>query len=288
MEIILGKTAGFCYGVKRAVDGAKEDIKTNENIYCLGEIVHNQSVIKKLTDKGIKFVENIEEVKDKIIIRAHGTSKDIYEKLKQKGVEIKDLTCPNVLRTHIIAEDYSKKGYFIILIGIKNHPEAIGTISFCGNLSFLIQEKEDIPECLKKIKQSHVNDILIMAQTTYNSQKFDDMVEILRNELKDKQIDIQKTICHATEIRQKETLEIAKKVEAMIIVGDRKSSNTSKLYDIAKEHCKKVFFAQNMEELNLEELEGIQKIGVMAGASTPKEDIEEIIKKIRSKNLCQV
>lgn len=288
MEIILGKTAGFCYGVKRAVDGAKEDIKTNENIYCLGEIVHNQSVIKKLTDKGIKFVENIEEVKDKIIIRAHGTSKDIYEKLKQKGVEIKDLTCPNVLRTHIIAEDYSKKGYFIILIGIKNHPEAIGTISFCGNLSFLIQEKEDIPECLKKIKQSHVNDILIMAQTTYNSQKFDDMVEILRNELKDKQIDIQKTICHATEIRQKETLEIAKKVEAMIIVGDRKSSNTSKLYDIAKEHCKKVFFAQNVEELNLEELEGIQKIGVMAGASTPKEDIEEIIKKIRSKNLCQV
>ena len=288
MEIILGKTAGFCYGVKRAVDGAKEDIKTNENIYCLGEIVHNQSVKKKLTDKGIKFVENIEEVKDKIIIRAHGTSKDIYEKLKQKGVEIKDLTCPNVLRTHIIAEDYSKKGYFIILIGIKNHPEAIGTISFCGNLSFLIQEKEDIPECLKKIKQSHVNDILIMAQTTYNSQKFDDMVEILRNELKDKQIDIQKTICHATEIRQKETLEIAKKVEAMIIVGDRKSSNTSKLYDIAKEHCKKVFFAQNVEELNLEELEGIQKIGVMAGASTPKEDIEEIIKKIRSKNLCQV
>ena len=193
-----------------------------------------------------------------------------------------------MLRTHIIAEDYSKKGYFIILIGIKNHPEAIGTISFCGNLSFLIQEKEDIPECLKKIKQSHVNDILIMAQTTYNSQKFDDMVEILRNELKDKQIDIQKTICHATEIRQKETLEIAKKVEAMIIVGDRKSSNTSKLYDIAKEHCKKVFFAQNVEELNLEELEGIQKIGVMAGASTPKEDIEEIIKKIRSKNLCQV
>ena len=288
MEIILGKTAGFCYGVKRAVDGAKEDIKKNENIYCLGEIVHNQSVIKKLTDKGIKFVENIEEVKDKIIIRAHGTSKDIYEKLKQKGIEIKDLTCPNVLRTHIIAEDYSKKGYFIILIGIKNHPEAIGTISFCGNLSFLIQEKEDIPECLKKIKQSHVNDILIMAQTTYNSQKFDDMVEILRNELKDKQIDIQKTICHATEIRQKETLEIAKKVEAMIIVGDRKSSNTSKLYDIAKEHCKKVFFAQNVEELNLEELEGIQKIGVMAGASTPKEDIEEIIKKIRSKNLCQV
>lgn len=286
MEIILGKTAGFCYGVKRAVDWAKEDIKVNENIYCLGELVHNESVIKDLKEKGIKFIDNIEEAKEKIIIRAHGVSKNIYEKLKQKGIEVKDLTCPNVLKTHTIAEKYSKKDYFIILIGIKNHPEALATISFCGNQSFLIQEKEEVQEALEKIKKSNANNILIMAQTTYNSKKFDDIAEIFKSNLKNKNVEIQKTICNATEVRQKETIEIAQKVEAMIIVGDKKSSNTNKLYDISKENCKKVVFVQNAEELNLEDLDEVQKIGIMAGASTPKEDIEEIIIKIRSKNLC--
>ena len=283
MEIMVGKTAGFCYGVKRAVDGAKESIKEERNVYCLGELVHNETVIKDLKEKGIQFVDNIEEVKDKIIIRAHGTSKEIYEKLKQKEIEIQDLTCPNVLKTHLIAEKYSQKNYFIILLGVKNHPEAIGTISFCGNHSYLIQEKEDIPQCLEKIKQANSDSVLIMAQTTYHSQKFDDMVQILKKELKDKKIEVQKTICNATEIRQKETAEIAKKVDAMIIVGDKKSSNTNKLYDIAKEHCPKVIFAQNATELDLQQLAEISKIGIMAGASTPKEDIEEMITKIRSK-----
>lgn len=283
MEIILGKTAGFCYGVKRAIDGAKKNIKPNETIYCLGELVHNESVIKDLKERGIRFIDDLDEAKNKIIIRAHGTSKPIYEKLVQKGIEIKDLTCPNVQKTHIIAEKYSQKNYFIILVGIKNHPEAMGTISFCGNQSFLIQEKEDIEECLEKIKQSNTNNILIMAQTTYNSKKFDDIVKLLKNELKDKNIEVQKTICKATQIRQEETVEIAKKVDYMIIVGDKKSSNTNKLYDIANQYCKKVIFVQNAEELNLKELDKVDKIGMMAGASTPKEDIEGIIAKIRSK-----
>lgn len=288
MEIILGKTAGFCYGVKNAVERAKEDIQPNKTIYCVGELVHNQSVINDLKNRGIKFVDNIEEVKDKIIIRAHGVPKETYEKLQQKGIEIKDLTCPNVRTTHTLAETYSQKGYFIILMGIKKHPEAIGTISFCGKDSFLLQKKEEIPECLKKIKQSNAKDILIMAQTTYHSKRFDEIVSLLKKELKDKNVEIRKTICHATEIRQKETIEIAQKVEAMVIIGDKKSSNTRKLYSIAKEYCRKVIFAQNAEELKLEELGKAQKIGIMAGASTPKVDIEEIIKKIRSKDLCQI
>lgn len=282
MEIILGKTAGFCYGVKRAIDGANED----ENIDCLGELVHNESVIKELKEKGIKFIDNIEEAKEKIMIRAHGTSKEIYEKLKQKGIQIKDLTCPNVLKTHTIAEKYSQKGYFIILIGIKNHPEATATISFCGKQSFLLQEKEDIENCLKEINKSNLDNILIMAQTTYNSKKFQEIAQFLKSKLKNKKVEIQKTICNATEVRQKETTEIAQNVEVMIIVGDKKSSNTNKLYDISKENCKKVIFIQNAEELNIEELEEIQKIGIMAGASTPKKDIEEVIIKIRSKKSC--
>lgn len=288
MEIILGETAGFCYGVKRAVDEAKKDIKENEDIYCLGELVHNKSVIKDLEEKGIKFIEDIDNIKGKIIIRAHGTSKDVYEKLSKKGIEIKDLTCPNVQKTHKIAEEYNEKGYFIILIGIKNHPEAIGTLSFCGKNSFLLQEKEDIEDAIKKLNKSKLNNILIMAQTTYNSKKFDDIVSIFKNKLENKNLEVYKTICGATEVRQKETIEIAKNVETMIIIGDKKSSNTNKLYDISKENCKKVIFVQNAEELNLKEIDSLEKIGIMAGASTPKEDIDKIIIKIRSKDLCYI
>lgn len=285
MEIVLGKTAGFCYGVNRAVDEAKKEIENNKNIYCVGELVHNKSVIRDLEEKGIRFVNSIDEVKEKIIIRAHGISKDIYEKLEQKGIKIKDLTCPNVLKTHTIAEKYRKENYFIVLLGTKKHPESMGTLSFCGNNSFLLQENEDIEECIENINKSGLNKVLIMAQTTYNSKKFDDIVEILKYKIKNKNIEVQKTICGATEVRQKETTEIARNVEVMIIIGDKKSSNTNKLYDISKENCKKVIFVQNAEELNLKELDRIQKIGIMAGASTPKEDIDEIIIKIRSKKI---
>ena len=132
MEIIIGKNAGFCYGVKRAVDGAKEECTEHKEIYCLGDIVHNQHVIDDLKEKGIKFIENIDEAKGKTIIRAHGVSKEIYEKAKNMNIELIDLTCPSVLKIHKIADEYSKKGYYIILTGKENHPEVIGIESYCG------------------------------------------------------------------------------------------------------------------------------------------------------------
>ena len=280
MEIILGKSAGFCYGVKNAVDNAKEAIKNNEEIYCLGEIVHNKTVIEELEKKGLKFTDKIEDVKNKAIIRAHGESEETYNKLKEKGVSILDYTCPKVTKTHEIANDYNKKGYFVVLIGIKNHPEAIGTISYAGKNSYLLQDKNQYEELIEEINKSKLNKVLIMAQTTYNSKKFDEMVIDLKELINGKEIEVQKTICGATEIRQKETIQIAKKVDVMIIIGDKKSSNTNKLYDISKENCKKAIFVQNYKELNLEEIKETNVIGIMAGASTPKEDIDEVIKKI--------
>ncbi len=288
MEIILGKTAGFCYGVRNAVEESKKSAETDEEVYCLGEIVHNKSVIDELRKMGIKFIDDINDVKGKLIIRAHGISKDLYEKLNERKIEIKDLTCPNVLKTHKVAEEYSKKNYFIILIGIKNHPEAIGTLSFCGKNSYLLQEKEDIADAVYAINKSKLKNILVMAQTTYNSKKFDDILKDIKNELKDKNLEVRKTICEATEVRQKETIEIAQKVDIMIIVGDKKSSNTNKLYDISNSYCKKTLFIQNESELNIDDLQNENKIGIMAGASTPKEDIEKIIMKIRRSEKCSV
>lgn len=281
MKIIIGKTAGFCYGVRRAVNETKKELENSSEICCLGEIVHNKSVVKDLEERGITFVNDIDECKGKVIIRAHGESKETYKKLKEKGIEIKDLTCPKVLKTHELAEEYIKHNYFIVLIGVQGHPESIGTLSFCGENSYLLQDKSNIKEMVDKINKSKLKDILILAQTTYNSKKFDDIVEEIKKELNGKNIKVKKTICEATKIRQNETTKIAKKVDAMIIVGDKKSSNTNKLYDISKEYCKRTFFVQTAEELNIEELKNAKEIGIMAGASTPEEDIAKIIEKVK-------
>lgn len=281
MEIILGKTAGFCYGVERAVSEAKKAVEENSNIDCLGEIVHNKTVVENLKKDGINFIQDVEDAKEKLIIRAHGASRKIYENLEKRGIKIIDLTCPKVLKTHTIAEKYSKENYFIVLIGIKDHPESIGTLSFCGENSYLLQEEEEVTDLLEKIEQSKLDNILIFAQTTYNSKKFDKICDVLKEKLNGKNVEIQKTICGATEIRQKETRELACNVDCMIIVGDKKSSNTNKLFDISKENCKSVLLIQNANELDLNTIKNAKKIGIMAGASTPKEDIDKIIEKLR-------
>lgn len=226
MEIIIGKTAGFCAGVMNAVTKVEKElqhIKNNEKIYCLGEIVHNKQVIEKLEEKGLQTVESIEQAKEKAIIRAHGIQKETYEKAEQLNIKLIDLTCPKVLKIHNQVEEYSKQGYYIILIGVEGHPEAIGTISFCGKNSYLLTNEDKIPEMIKNIGNSKVKKIIIVAQTTYNLNKFEQMAKEIEEKLKDKcKIIIQNTICHATRIRQEETEKISKEVECMIIIRRKK------------------------------------------------------------------
>lgn len=273
MEVIVGENAGFCYGVKRAVDGAREELGKGKEIYCLGDIVHNNHVIEELKKQGMKFIDKIEEAKGKTIIRAHGVSKKVYQKAKDMNIEIKDLTCPSVLRIHKIASEYASKGFYIVLTGKKNHPEVIGIESHCGEKYSVITEKEELDELLNKIMNEQ--NILLISQTTYSSKKFDEIAEILNKEIKNNLV-INKTICPSTEIRQKETEEIAKQVDLMIIIGGKKSSNTKKLYDISCSFCKNVIYIENAEDFNIEDYMNIEKIGIMAGASTPKEQIEKV------------
>lgn len=282
MEIIVGKTAGFCYGVKRAVEGAKEEIvKTKGKIYCLGEIVHNKKVIKQLEKQGMTFVNNIEEVDSKTILRAHGVKKEIYEIAKEKNIELKDYTCPNVLKIHEIVEEYSKKGYYIILCGSKDHPENIGTISYCGNNFFVIENEEEVFGVIDKIKEFTIKDILLISQTTYSLEKFKMIEENLLKELKENvNLIIKNTICKATEVRQKETEEISKVVDAIIIIGGKNSSNTRKLYEIANKNCVNCVCIESVEEIEIINFKMYPKIGIMAGASTPQESIDEVIIKL--------
>ena len=230
MEIIVGRTAGFCYGVKRAVKSAENEINNSEEqVCCLGEIVHNKQVVNELKEKGIKFVENIDEANNKTIIRAHGIPKEVYEKAKQKNIEIIDCTCPNVLKIHKIAKEYADNGYFIFLCGSKTHPENLGTISYCGENVYVIEKENDTFKALEKLEKTGIKKILVISQTTYSLEKFYIIEEIIRNKLpRNIELEIKNTICKATELRQKETEKISKKVDMMIIIGGANSSNTKK------------------------------------------------------------
>ena len=284
MEVILGKSAGFCYGVKRAVEGAKDELKKakGKTIYCLGEIVHNKQVIKDLQEKGLVFIEDIKEAKGETIIRAHGIKKEIYKLAKKAKMELKDFTCPNVLRIHKIAEEHAKRGYYIYLIGSKNHPENIGTLSFCGDDVTVIETEEDVPSAIEKLRKSAIKKLLVILQTTYSVERFKKIEKLIKENIPENvKLVIKNTICHATELRQKETEEIAKKVDYMIIIGGANSSNTKKLYEIGKANCKNCVCIETADELDLSTINKYEKVGVMAGASTPQELIEEVVNLIK-------
>ena len=286
MEIVVGKTAGFCYGVKRAVDGSIQQAQNHENLYCLGDLVHNKQVIESLEKKGIEFVNDIEKIKNsKVIIRAHGESKEVYENAYKNNIEIIDYTCPNVLKIHDIAKEYKDKGFYIFLCGKKDHPENIGTISYCGKNYSVINSEEEFDLALEEFKKSNIEKLLLISQTTYSIEKFHKIEEKIKKELiNNEEIVIKNTICRATELRQIETEKLSKEVEYMIIIGGKNSSNTMKLYEIAKRNCPKSICIETSDELSVDSLKNYEKIGVMAGASTPMESINNVVKKIQDKN----
>lgn len=282
MEIIIGRTSGFCHGVKDAVDKATEEVeKSCEKVYCLGELVHNKHVTNSLQEKGLIFIENIEEANGKTIIRAHGVTKETYKKAQELGIELKDLTCPKVLKIHDIVEQYSNEGYYIFLVGIANHPETIGTYSFCGKNSSIIENISDLEQAIIKMSEANIKKALLITQTTFNLRKFEEIAERLEKMLENEELKVINTICKSTELRQKETEELSQKVDLMLIIGGRNSSNTNKLYDISLKYCKNVIFAESLDDININFIKQFEKIGVMAGASTPRQSIDDIVNFIK-------
>lgn len=282
MEIILGKTAGFCFGVENAVTRTEKEVQKNKEIYCLGELVHNRQVTEDLIAKGVKFIEEIDPEKKKVIIRAHGVKKEIYEKAKKLNISLIDLTCPKVLKIHKIVEEYSNKGYYICLIGQKSHPETIGTKSFCGNFYSNIEKNDEIMDLVKNVKKSNLDKMLIISQTTFNLDKYNEIVENVKNKLPSNiYLEEKNTICDTTRLRQEETKKISKQVELMIVVGSKNSSNSTKLYEIAKENCKNVIFIENDKGIKKEDIKSYNKVGIMAGASTSIKSINLIIEKLK-------
>lgn len=279
MEIIVAKSSGFCFGVRNAVNGAEHELENNDSeVYCLGELIHNEEIIKSLEKKGLITVDDISDVKNTAIIRAHGVAKDVYEIAKSRNIRLLDFTCPNVLKIHKIAEEYSNSGYFIFLLGIKTHPETIGTISFCGDNSCIIESPDDISLSMKLFENSGCKDLLVISQTTFSVSLFNDIVSEIKSMISHNiNLEIKNTICNATSIRQKEAEEIAKNVDMMIIIGGKHSSNTKKLYEVSSRYCKNSLLIQTKDDLENVDLKGFDRIGIVAGASTPQNIIDDVV-----------
>ncbi len=281
MKVELAKSAGFCFGVEKAVNTVYEEAKKNDEIvYTLGPIIHNEEVVKDMKRRGVEAV-NIEDLnslpKGTVIIRSHGVSKDVYNFVKQSGHRVVDATCPFVKKIHAIVSVQSGKKKTVVIIGNPKHPEVMGIKGWGDENTYAVENIEQFINLnLKKDEE-----IVIVAQTTFNHKKFQEIIDKILFLGYD--VRCFNTICNATQERQAEAKNIASNVDAMIVIGDKKSSNTGKLVEICQEECKNTVFIQTLEDLNYDALLSVDSVGITAGASTPKHIIEEVQNIVRSK-----
>lgn len=292
MKFLRAKTAGFCFGVDHAVKMAfqalEESLGTDRRVFSYGPLIHNEAVIKRLEKQGLTVVESLEEIAEhctgrtelaNVIIRAHGVGPEVYKRLEDMGARVIDATCPFVRKIHKLAEEQTQQGRQVVIVGSPDHPEVIGINGWCGNSAIIDDNIDRLKEFFTREKDAE-NNILysVVAQTTFSKEKFTEFTNFLKKSF-DKAI-IFDTICSATSMRQQETVKIASEVDLMVIVGGRNSSNTRKLYDISKEICPAVLWAETADDIEANALNNIFIVGVTAGASTPDWIIEEVIGKM--------
>ena len=288
MEVTVAKSAGFCFGVKRAVDTVYREIESGEKpVYTFGPIIHNEQVVEDLENRGVQVIHSEDELEGlsggTVVIRSHGVSRDVCEKIEARGMKIVDATCPFVKKIHRIVDEEGRKGRHVVIIGSADHPEVQGIMGWASGPVTVVHTAEEaesfVPENGKPIS--------IVAQTTFNYNKFKELVEILCKKRYDNRVlnigDILNTICNATEERQREAKNIAGEVDTMLVVGGRHSSNTQKLFEICKKECGNTYYIQTPVDLDSEMFQCSSCVGITAGASTPKKIIEEVQEHVRVK-----
>lgn len=271
MEILVAQYAGFCFGVERAVKIVKEAVAENDRIYTLGPIIHNPQLVNELASKGVNVAKDAESIREgnTVVLRSHGVEKKERDILEHKKVKIIDATCPYVNKAHNESVNLGKEGYFVVVFGEKEHPEVKGLVSYIDGEYVVVSDEYEASAIDFKDK------IGVVAQTTQEKAVFDRIVDILKG--KCKQLKVVNTICNATTLRQNAAKKVAESVDVMFVVGGRNSANTRRLYKICKEICDKTFHIETKEEIDKNLLIGVKKVGVTAGASTPKNIIEEVI-----------
>lgn len=280
-RVITASTAGFCFGVQNAVDTVYKEIeKPHEGpINTFGPIIHNETVVEELREKGVGILNSVEEAAAQkggtIIIRSHGVTRSTWEELNAGSAEVVDTTCTFVKKIHEIVHRASEEGKQIVIIGNHGHAETEGTVGWSSTPATVIETEEEA----RNYKGDPERIVCIVAQTTFNAEKFEKFVDFIAKN--GYNIETNETICNATSERQAEARRIAKQADVMIVIGGRSSSNTAKLYEICRAECADTYFIQTVDDLDLK-LSGSEKIiGITAGASTPKNIIEEVQSNVR-------
>ncbi|MBI5195527.1 MAG: 4-hydroxy-3-methylbut-2-enyl diphosphate reductase [Nitrospirae bacterium] len=271
MQIIVAKKAGFCFGVKRAIDITFALAKDTAGTYTLGPLIHNPHVINKLISQGVAPTEDVQSQKIKtLIIRTHGISPQLYEKISKIGYKIVDATCPFVKKAQKFAQTLKEEGYQVLIVGDKEHPEVQALLGFAGDNVLVVNSSNPLPPFKNRVG--------IIVQTT---QPFEALKKIVSGVLGiAKEVKVYNTICNSTSQRLEETKNLAKEVDAMIIVGGKNSANTTQLARLSAEICAKVYFIEDAGELREEWFKGVKKVGVTGGASTPAWIIDRVVAKL--------
>ncbi len=280
MEIIVAKTAGFCFGVERAVNMVYDQLKTAGGpVYTYGPVIHNETVTGEIRAMGgTELPEDLTRLPERgtVVIRSHGAGPDVYEALRRKGLTVSDATCPFVLKIHKIVREASEAGRTVLIAGNADHPEVKATLAWCAGPAYVIGNADEVLPVLQKAGETAV----LVAQTTFSMKKFQDIVEIIPKSGYD--INVVNTICNATRERQAEARSLARTADVMIVIGGRHSSNTQKLAEICRSACPRTCFIQTFQDLNADDVKGAKRIGITAGASTPKKIIQEVRRKCQS------
>lgn len=279
MQIIKAQVLGFCMGVKRAVSSAEEALSLNKKVFTLGPLIHNPSVLNTLTERGVQILskDNMSLLDENsiVVIRAHGTSPDIIEKLNSTKATIVNSTCPRVSLSQKRAAEWSEKGYMVIIAGDKNHGEVSGICGYSSNASVVIQNEDEA----KKLEVPEKS--ILLSQTTFSPAIFLNIQKIL--EEKNKNLVVFNSICSATYERQNALRNLEGKVDGILVIGGKLSANTRRLFEIAQSICNKSALIEGADEIP-EEFYGLEKVGITAGASTPDYIINEVEKKLITKN----
>lgn len=274
MKIIVAETGGFCWGVRRAMDKILDLSRNKEDIYTLGPLIHNNQVVSLLETKGVKPEKKLENLNSgTVVIRAHGTTPEVLENLKNKGLDVVNLTCPKVGKVQGIIKGHIKKGYKVVIVGDEGHAEVVSLKGYSNNTAFVVgsvKDTEKLPEMDK---------VIVVSQTTFNYDEFFKIVEKVKE--KAKEVKEFCTICDSTHRRQDEVKKIASQVDCMIIIGGKHSANTTRLAEISKQHCPVVYHIETEEELKGIDFSKFEKVGVSAGASTPSWIINSVVDYLR-------
>ncbi|MGI6684834.1 MAG: bifunctional 4-hydroxy-3-methylbut-2-enyl diphosphate reductase/30S ribosomal protein S1 [Bacillota bacterium] len=273
MQVVVAKNAGFCFGVKRALQYAEDAAKRFGKVYSLGPLIHSPQEVKRLCEKGIISVDDLDQIKGNyVIIRSHGVKPEVFSLAEEKNINVIDATCPFVKRAQSYAKELAENGYSVVVVGDKNHPEVEGIVGWSYNTALVIEnpeEAENIPLGDK---------IGVIAQTTQPDQNFQQVVEVLKK--RKGHLLVYNTICHATAERQESVLALAKEVDLVLVIGGLNSANTKKLARISSETGTPTYHIEEAKDINLSWLNGKKKVGVTAGASTPDWIIKEVLQKM--------